>query len=334
MRKKALIVVSALTVLTCVTGCSSMIKTVDNSAYDVVDSYDYSGMRDQDEYFDPLEEKRNIDRGLYKGEIKEEAMAYKIDYPTEPETTEAETKSSSEESKEFIESVYPTGKKYTGSYDTAKKDNTSKSNNTNSSINNNSSNSSTTKKNNTSSITVDDSSSKSSNSSSSKSGYSSDNDDTPEKRRNPASIIVNGSKYDTYITIEGYYRGNKAITRLNRYNSKNTIEYNMDIPKGYEPVIVEFTVTAGENTPNSKKILIPDIKVRDSSGSSFDEVPTYVNVMRMGSYSDDNNETKSYEAVFEMPEDEDGFQLIFGSTNGNTYRFKSSSLDESTNEDD
>lgn len=337
MRKRALLLMGVLTVLSSVTGCSSMIKTVDNSAYDVVDSYDYSSMRDQDKYFDPLEEKRNIDRGVYKGDIKDEALAYAPEYPTEPETTA--------EDPEFVPSVWPTGKPYTGPY------------NNNSQVNQNVSQTQAavkettaaakpteaqTKNNNTSSITVNDSTSSSgssssgssSSSSSSSSSNKNDDDDTPEKRRNPASVIINGSKYDTYITIEGYYRGNKAVSKLNKYNARNAIEYNMDFPDGYEPVIVQFTVTASENAPNKTKTLIPEVRVRDESGSSFDEVPTYVSIMRFGDYSDDNSETKSYEAVFEMPEDEDGFQLIFGASNGNTFRFKSSSLDESYEEED
>lgn len=326
MKKNSLILMAALTFVLGLTGCQ--VKTVDNSIVSGM-ADDYSGMRDNTDVFDASEEKENIDRGIYKGGIKDGVLAEAIpEYSTEPETEPEEIKD---------EIIHVIGDYYAGGNSQGVSGNSSSSSSSNK--NNNSSSSTTAAsdknkaptnntvadKNNTSSVNTSDISSNTEDKD--KNNNSTDDDKNPEKRKNPASMIINGTKYNVYITIEGYYRGNKALRKLNSYNGNHAIEYDMNIPSGYEPVIVQFTVTAGENIPNDDNTLIPEIRVKNGSGESFDEYPTYVNVLRMGDYSDEDSETKSYDAVFEMPSDEDDFQVIFGSSTGNTYRFKSTQLD-------
>ena len=289
---------------------------------------DYSGMRDNTDVFDASEEKENIDRGIYKGGIKDGVLAEAIpEYPTEPETEPEETGNGSSDSDPYtiVGNHISTGKGGSSSSSSSNKNNNSSSSTTAADKNNAPTNNTIADKNNTSSVNTSDISSNTEDKD--KNNSSTDDDKNPEKRKNPASMIINGTKYNVYITIEGYYRGNKALRKLNSYNGKHAIEYDMNIPSGYEPVIVQFTVTAGENIPNDDNTLIPEIRVKNGSGKSFDEYPTYVNVLRMGDYSDEDSETKSYDAVFEMPSDEDDFQVIFGSSTGNTYRFKSTQLD-------
>lgn len=316
---------AALTFVLGLTGCQ--VKTVDNSIVSGM-ADDYSGMRDNTKVFDANEEKENINRGVYKGGIKDEVLAEAIpEYPTEPPETEAEENGANDDNKDpyhIVGNHISTDKVEGGS---SNKNNSSSSSTTTSANNNNApTNNTVADKNNTSSVNTSDISSNTEDKD--KNNSSTDDDKNPEKRKNPASMIINGTKYNVYITIEGYYRGNKALRKLNSYNGKHAIEYNMDIPSGYEPVIVQFTVTAGESIPNSGKTLIPELRVKDGSGKSFDDYPTYVSVLRLGDYSDEDSETKSYDAVFEMPSDTDDFQVIFGSSTGNTYRFKSTQLDK------
>lgn len=324
MRKKAILALGCTLTISSLSGCVPS-RTIENSAYDIVDQYIYDSMRDSDDYFNPYEEKQEIDRGINKSDLKD-ASQYKPEYATEPsteetseeETTEEETTApTTEASRETSSSNSSSGGDYyvaptTASYveSTAAEEPTRQSGNTSSIVDTHESSSSTN-----SSGTTDDSSS-------------------PEKRKNPASVVINGSKYDTYIAIDGYYRGNKAKSRINRYNSNHTIEYDTDYPTGYEPVIVQFTVTAGENTPNGEAYLVPDIRVRDTSGASFNEVAIPVFIMRLGKYNDENSKTKSYDAVFEIPEDAAGFQVLFGTSNGSTYRFKSTALDENYDDEE
>lgn len=328
MRKARVVLLTSL-MLASLSGCQ--VKTVDNSAYvGVAEAYDYSGMRNNDQVFNAEDEKQNIDRGVYKDSIKDQAMADGVpEYPEETEET------GEDEEYTIVGSV--TNKNQNIKDDESSSGNSSSSGNRNNSSNNNSSssgnkNNNETKapnKNNTSSIDTNVSNANSEDKD--KNTNKTDDDDNPEKRKNPASMVINGTKYNVYITIDGYYRGNTALRRLNSYNSKHSVEYDMDLPSGYEPVIVQFNVSADEKVPNDDNILIPEIRVRNDSGQKFEddgEMPTRVSVLRMGDYNDENSSTKSYDAVFEMPADEDGFQLIFGSSSGNTYRFKSSSLDD------
>lgn len=327
--KKHIVFIASLMSATAVALSGCQIKTVDNSAYvGMADAYDYSGMRDNDKVFNAEEEKENIDRGVYKDSIKDEVMANAVtEAPTEPES-----ETSTEETEPFrvVGNHMSDTKVENKDGSSISKNNNSSKNNNNSSNKNNSSTTETTaapKKNNTSSI---DTNVKSDTTDSSKNTDKTDTNDSPEQRKNPASMVINGSKYNVYITIEGYYRGNKALRRLNTYNSTHAVEYNMDIPSGYEPVIVQFTVSASDTIPNKNNTLIPEIRARDGSGQAFADVPTTVTVLRMGDYNDKSSSTKSYDAVFEMPADKNDFQLLFGASNGNTYRFKSTLLDSST----
>lgn len=158
--------------------------------------------------------------------------------------------------------------------------------------------------------------------------------DYPKIRENPATIIINGTKYNTYITVKGYYMGATALRKLNGYNGSHAVEYNTDIPDGYQPVIVNYTVTASEGMPNESDTLVPETRVRDSKGAEFDDIPTHVSFLRMGNYNDDSSTTKTWDAVFEIPEDEDEFQVIFGAKSGNTYKFRSSEFEASDTEDE
>ena len=86
MRKARVVLLTSL-MLASLSGCQ--VKTVDNSAYvGVAEAYDYSGMRDNDQVFNAEDEKQNIDRGVYKDSIKDQAMAEGVpEYPEETEET-------------------------------------------------------------------------------------------------------------------------------------------------------------------------------------------------------------------------------------------------------
>lgn len=332
MRKKALVVLAATAIAFGISGCKA--EPIDNSQYDVVDGYDYSGMRDNDKYFSAVDEKQNIDRGVYKDGIKDDVMSNAV--PVYPEETED---SATQETERYrivgdLWSDDPSlqGNKESSSSSSGNSSSSNKSSNSSSSSSNKSTTETTAAAGpthgtgNTSSINTSDSSSNSSSESSS-SGSANSSADNPEKRKNPASMTINGTKYNVYITVEGYYRGSSALRKLNTYNSKHAIEYNLDtIRKGYEPVIVQFTVSAGENIPSANNTLIPEMRVKNGSGQTMSDLPIRVDVLRLGNYKDDSASTKSWDAVFQVPEDEDGFQVIFGSSNGNTYKFKSSQL--------
>lgn len=332
MKKRALVVLAATAIAFGISGCQ--VEPIDNSQYDVVDGYDYSGMRDNDKYFSAVDEKQNIDRGVYKDGIKDDVMSNAV--PVYPEETEVDPATQETERYRIIGDLWSDDPSLQGNKESSSSGSSSSSSGSSSSNSSSSSNNSTTETiaaagpthgtGNTSSINTSDSSSNSGNNSN-KNGSSNSSSDNPEKRKNPASMTINGTKYNVYITVEGYYRGSSALRKLNTYNSKHAIEYNLDtIRKGYEPVIVQFTVSAGENIPSANNTLIPEMRVKDAGGQSMSDLPIRVDVLRLGNYKDDSASTKSWDAVFQVPEDEDGFQVIFGSSNGNTYRFKSSQL--------
>lgn len=154
-------------------------------------------------------------------------------------------------------------------------------------------------------------------------------------KKNVASIKKSGTLYDCYITIENAFRGSQAIRRLNTYNSRHVVEYNMNIPDGYELFIVTFTVEPSSNLgSNSDGVYIPKTRIRKGSGSSFGDHSIFGHVLQLSQsdYDDDDdsthkNSTFTYDLVFELPDDVDTYSVIFGETSGTTYRFKSTSLD-------
>lgn len=340
MKRKALALIALSSMIMGTTGCSMMeIKKIDNSAYNSVASYDYTSMRDTVETFNPIVEKEVVDRGVYKEHIKDEALQYDPYYKLDDSKTDTHVLEDFEDDDwklvtlstgevitmaEYKKRQEAEKKNSSSGSSSSSSGSSSSSSGSSSSGSSNSSTAETNPANGTTIIAVNGSNSSSSSSSSS----SSNKESTPAERQNPASVVLNGTKYTVYVNVDGYYRGNKALRKINSYNIKHAVEYDTDILNGHELCIVNFTITAGTNVPSTKSTMIPDIRVRDSRGDDFDdEFPTYVHVMRLGNYKDDGNDTKSYDAVFEIPSDADGFQMIFGASSGNTYRFKSSSMD-------
>lgn len=155
-------------------------------------------------------------------------------------------------------------------------------------------------------------------------------------KKNVASIKKSGTLHDAYITIENAYRGSQAVRRLNTYNSHHAVEYNMDVPNGYEICIVTFTVEPSSKLGSkSDGVYIPRTRIKQGSGSSFGTHAILGHVIQLSDEDydegdtdrDKNKSNMTYDLVFEIPEDTENYSVIFGETSGSTYRFKSSSLD-------
>lgn len=336
MTKKLCIIGMAVMMSLNVTACASLLTDVEKKQYDI-NQDDYSSMKDGGEYYNPVDESAEYGEGL--DNVK--ASAYnKNKGIVESEDAVEESKVAASEAavKASEEAVIAASKAAETKASSAGGSGSSGQGAGSSFQGLSSGNLSITAGGNVRDKSlgevrtiIRDGGGGSNISSNTSSGGSTDKDIA---RKNVASIKKSGKLYDSYITVESCYKGSQALRRVNTYNSHHAVEYDLDIPNGYELCVVTFTVEPSSALGNnSSGVYIPKTIIRQGSGSSFGEYSIMGHVLQLSleDYdSDDKSSTKNnltYDLVFEIPEDTASYSVIFGESTGSTYRFKSTSLD-------
>lgn len=333
MRKAVNILLVSIAIMS-LAGCSKLSQPIESAVYEV-NPDEYEGMRSGGEYHSPADSYENIDGSLViEGDPLSEADKIKRE-EVRLERESRAAKLAEEQASKAAEEASKAAESSKAAAEAQKAGGSSSStgNSSGSSGNDLAGAGNVREKGDMGEVRTiirgNDTSSYTSNSS------SGGNTNQDISRKNVASIKKSGKLYDCYITIENAYRGSRAVRRLNTYNSHHAVEYDMNVPDGYELCIVSFTVEPSSTLGNkSDGVYIPKTRIKQGSGSSFGKHAILGHVLQLSDddYDEDdednnNNDNTIYDLVFEIPEDTETYSVIFGESSGTTYRFKSSSLE-------
>lgn len=165
-------------------------------------------------------------------------------------------------------------------------------------------------------------------------GGSSSGGSSSTNSKGTANITVDDEEVTVKISVKRVVRGGSAESIIASSNSNLPGSFDVDdLPDGYEPVAVKFTVTT-DNDTEATGITVPNVRVRTLGGQNIDTVATRVYLIQPDdeNYENETN-TKTYWVAFIIPDSQEEFSLYFGD-GGETYLFKTTAIDVEGDDDD
>lgn len=164
-----------------------------------------------------------------------------------------------------------------------------------------------------------------SNNKSNKTSKSSKTNPTPTpapktKSNQYASISLDGSDVLVKIKVNSIKRGKEAKKVLENVKDEEWKSFAEVTNIGYDLVIVNINITLPKTIPEYPEECIPDIRVRDINGKLINNEAIYVYVGELGRYNN-SGLTKTYDVVFEIPENVKQYMLQFGTYGKENYTY-------------
>ena len=135
-----------------------------------------------------------------------------------------------------------------------------------------------------------------------------------------ASISLDGSDVLVKVKVNSIKRGEEAKKVLENVKDEEWKSFAEVTNIGYDLVIVNINVTLPKTIPEYPEECIPDIRVRDINGKLINNEAIFVYVGELGSYNN-SGLTKTYDVVFEIPENVKQYMLQFGTYGKENYTY-------------